>query len=78
MMDVTINKESLTQVKAVLEVDLLPKYLAVFTTGTREQAEKEAEEKASAFIVDMSREINSKIVPMLYEDLGDNMELIDR
>ena len=26
----------------------------------------------------MSKEINDKIVPMLYEDLGDNMELIDR
>ena len=29
-------------------------------------------------IKDMSKEINEKIVPMLYEDLGSNMELIDR
>lgn len=66
------------KVSEVLQSQLLPKYLAIFTCEDKSVGEQDADKHASQFIKDMSKEINEKIVPMLYEDLGDNMELIDR
>ena len=92
------NPHGNLQVSAVLQEQLLPKYLAIFTCSDKSIGEggplltlslrryilvltllrtADADKHANQFIKDMSREINEKIVPMLYEDLGDPRANVD-